>query len=71
MPRSRYRGGSRYGQSSSRRGRGRRSGLFGGRIKTVEEVQDLNKRIVHHEKKEFEAFEAEFDAELDGLEEES
>lgn len=64
MPRSRHRH-SRYYGSSSRVRRGGRRGVFGGVIKSKEEVQDLNKRIVQHEQKEFELFEAEFDAELD------
>ncbi len=65
MPRSRNRRSGFW--SSSRRGSGRR-GMFGGRIKTEEEVKRLNKKITHHERREFEVFEKQFDEELNNIE---
>lgn len=42
-------------------------GPFGGEIKPHHEVMALNKRIVDHEKEEFEAFEKDFDQVLKNL----
>lgn len=44
-----------------------KKGLFGGNIKSQEEIQALNKKIKAQEKKEFDAFEKGFDEELKKL----
>ena len=41
-----------------------KKGLFGGEIKSKEEIWALNKRIKEKEKAEFEAFEKEFDKKM-------
>ncbi len=43
----------------------RKKGLFGGDIKSNEEIQELNDKIEAQEEKEFKEFEEDFDEELE------
>ncbi len=43
----------------------KKKGLFGGSIKSKEEIEALNKAIVKREDQEFKAFEKDFDEDLD------
>lgn len=58
---------TRFSKQFWKKSRRSRKSAFGGEVKSKEEIEALNKKIKVAEKKEFEAFEVDFDEALDDL----